>query len=112
LIGDSSLIKVLDYIAINQKQLDSLKVLLTSVNCISIGYKYEFWDIENAGGFVEIGYPTDDLYGLDYIVMDSIKNPKFLKTVDAFCNYKVINSKILLKYGGPAWGRDCFPDKK
>jgi hypothetical protein len=110
--GDSSLVKVLDYISINQKQLDSLKVLLKSVNCISIGYKLEFWDIKNAGGFIEIGYPTNDYYGLDYILMDSIKNSDFLKKVETNCNYKVINNKTLLKYGGPAWGSDCFPDKK
>ncbi len=111
-VNDSLTQEVLKVISFNQLQLDSLKTLLKEVNCNSIGYKFKFWDIRNAGGRIDIGFPTHDLYGLDYIIMDSVKDAKFLKGIENKCNYKVINNKTLLKYGGPAWGSDCFPDKK
>ena len=111
-INDSLARKALAFISINLKQLDSLKNFLARVNCISIGYKIEFWDISNAGGYTEIGYPTNDLYGLSYIIMDTVKSLEFLNDIKTKCNYKVINNRTLLEYGGPAWGSDCFPDKK
>ena len=112
LITDSLAIKVLDYIAIDTNQLDYIKTYLNKVNCNSIGYKCEFWDVKNGGGFIEIGFPTDDFYGLTYLILESIKDSVFLINVKTKCNYKVINSKYLLRYSGPAWGSDCFPDKK
>lgn len=111
-INDSAIINVLDYISIDTSQLKYLETRLIQVNCNSIGYKCDFWDIRNGGGFIEIGYPTNGFYGLTYIIMDSTKDSVFLEKVNQMCNYKVINNKTLLQYGGPAWGSDCFPDKK
>ena len=110
--SDSIAQKVLNFISISINQLDSVESYLNEVSCNSIGYKCEYWDIRNGGGFVEIGFPTHDLYGLDYILMDSKKDSIFLNYVGGKCNYKVINNRTLIRYVGPAFGSDCFPDKK
>jgi hypothetical protein len=110
-INDSLSQVVLTHISLNNSQIDSIKSYLRRANGNSIGYKYEFWDVKNGGGLIEIGYPTNDFYGLTYILMDSSKDAEFLNNVAKKCNYKVINKKTLLKYGGPAFGSDCFPDE-
>jgi len=112
-VNDSLTQKALSFISFNPQKIDSLKILLDGINCNSIGYKYKIRGIKNIGGGINIGFPTNDLYGLNYIIMDTLKSNEFLNDVEkSKCNFKVINEKVLLEYLGPAWGSDCFPDKK
>ncbi|RQO75548.1 hypothetical protein DBR43_09415 [Pedobacter sp. KBW06] len=107
--GELSL--ALDLINIDRKKLEKIRRYLNKANCISISKNFNF-QLDTASAYISIGYPTADLYGLNYIMFENSMSSKLMADINDACNYKKINNKVLVEYGGPAFGSNCFPDKR
>lgn len=92
---------ILKSINLNQNILIELKQSLNKINCKSIGYKHEVWRIHNSVGAIEIGYKTDDYFSMDYLIIDTIEQ-NFLAETKQMCNFKNINTKVLVRFSGCA----------
>ena len=110
-IDDPSLIEVFLLLKLDRRKLETLKSDLFKVGCNSISNGFSLSDDVKVG-YTTIGYPTHDLYGLDYVILERKLEDSIVNNITEACNFKAINNKVLIRYGGPAFGSDCFPDKK
>ena len=95
---------------LSRAKIQKLKNYLIKGNCISIAY-YSSFSGDDSLGYTSIGYPTGDLYGINYVIFDNkISDAKSNEIVKS-CSFKSINAQVLVEYGGPAFGSNCFPDK-
>jgi hypothetical protein len=101
----------LKLINLTVSDLDKLKWHLDHVNCNSIG-NYPAIPSVPESEYVAIGFPTGDLYGLEYDIFWHNLDDKDMREIVKACDYKKINDMVVVKYTGPAFGSDCFPDKK
>ena len=86
-------------------------MLLHDANCESVGNGFDLLN-EIKESYISLGYPTNDLYGLQYIIFDKTLDNKHVEEINKSCSHKFISNRVLVEYGGPAFGSDCFPDKK
>lgn len=103
--------EIFDFIGWNKENIEQIRYYLKEANCISIGNGFKMIDSNNVK-FISIGYPTYDLYGLSYILFDKPLDEINYHELSNECSLKGINKKVFVEYGGPAFGSDCFPDKK
>ncbi|QHL86881.1 hypothetical protein GU926_05285 [Nibribacter ruber] len=96
---------------LDKEKIEKLRTYLDKANCNSISNSFSIPDKLKID-YSSIGYPTNDLYGLEYLIFDTIPEQAIIDEIVKGCNFKKINKRILVQYGGPAFGSDCFPDKK
>lgn len=110
-INDDQVQKVLLFLRLDNQKLLKLEEMLCNANCISIANNSSsLWHIDES--YTSVGYPGDGWYGLEYIVFHSALKRSRLKELDKSCSFKIISDSVVVEYGGPAFGSDCFPDKK
>jgi hypothetical protein len=110
-LDDKELKRALRIVNLNEEKLEKLRSYLEKAKCISVSNGFSFSDDVQAD-YISIGYPTYDLYGLEYVIFEKgLETNKVNKIIES-CSFKKINNKVLVQYGGPAFGSDCFPDKK
>jgi hypothetical protein len=109
-INSPKVLAFLQFMNWEQTRLDTLHTLLQDANCDSIGKFAKDGIAENE--YVSIGYPTNDFYGLTYQVYNAALSEQNQKTFLDKCNIDLVNEKVLIEYGGPAWGSDCIPEKR
>lgn len=95
----------------NLKQIKALKKDLNRIRCHSIGTGYHLYDGKTIA-YVSIGYPTNGIYALDYLVYESELSSENSRNLLESCRYKKINNRVFIRYTGPVFGSDCFPDKR
>jgi hypothetical protein len=110
-INDKELKRAFRLVNLNEEKIKKLRSYLKQANCISVSNGFSFSEDVQAD-YISIGYPTHDLYGLEYVIFErEVEAYKVNKIIEG-CNFKKINNKVLVQYGGPAFGSDCFPDRK
>ncbi|MEI6879743.1 MAG: hypothetical protein WCK82_00175 [Bacteroidota bacterium] len=108
---DPSFLKALRILKLDKEKVEKLKLNLFKAGCNSISNGFSFSDDVKVG-YTRIGYPTHDLYGLDYIVLEREIEDSIVNKITKACNIKAINKYVLVNYAGPAFGSNCFPDKR
>ena len=112
-LNDEEIKKALEVLNINKQQLEKLKEYLADAKCNSIENNFSFSrKIKTTSVSIGYSYPRIDLYGLDYILFESQLDTSTINEILKSCSYKKINNRVLVEYGGPAFGSNCFPDKK
>jgi hypothetical protein len=101
----------LELVKFTPAKLKKLRQYLKQAKCVSIGNSNAFLSYERSA-YISLGFPTDDLYGLEYYIFQHPRTDKEMRAFNEDCSVKTINSEVLVKYGGPAFGSDCFPDKR
>lgn len=110
-LADEELNRALRLVNLNEEKIEKLRNYLEKANCISVSNDFSFSDDVQVD-YISIGYPTHDLYGLEYVIFEKAVEGKNINKIIKGCNFKKISNRVLVKYGGPAFGSDCFPDKK
>jgi hypothetical protein len=110
-LGNEKLLQGLQLIQFNKQKLDSLYLLLENAHCNSIS-NYKTVPLETKSPLISLGFPTNDFYSLDYIIFENNLDSKRIDTLISNCSFKKINNKVFVQYRGPAFGGDCFPDKR
>lgn len=91
--------------------LKQLRQRLKKANCISAS-NYSSFQSYPESAYISIGFPTDDLYSLDYNIFWYNLDSKDITEMAKACNIKKVNDQVLVRYTGPSIGSDCFPDKR
>lgn len=110
-LNSRELSAALELVKLTPDKLKKLLQYLKQAKCVSIGNSPNFLSYENSA-YISLGFPTDDLYGLEYYIFQHPRTDKEMRQFNEDCSIKTINSEVLVKYGGPAFGSDCFPDKR
>jgi|SRR5690242_388013 len=110
-LSNQKLVQGLQLIQFNRQKLDSLYLFLKNCHCNSISNAVTT-PLETKSASISLGFPTNDFYSLDYIIFDSDLDSKRIDTLISNCSFKKINNKVFVQYRGPAFGSDCFPDKR
>ncbi|RNI28927.1 hypothetical protein [Rufibacter latericius] len=110
-LDDKELEDAFRIVNLDEEKIEKLRTYLEKANCNSISNSFSIPDKMKID-YSSIGYPTNDLYGLEYLIFDTIPEQAIIDEIVKGCNFKKINNRILVQYGGPAFGSDCFPDKK
>ncbi|MBD3374775.1 hypothetical protein GF406_07070 [candidate division KSB1 bacterium] len=95
----------------NLKRIKTLEKDLNRIRCHSIGTGHHLYNGKTIT-YVSIGYPTNGIYTLDYLVYESELSLEHSRNLLESCRYKKINNKVFVRCTGPAFGSDCFPDNK
>lgn len=109
--NSSELKEALKLINLTVTDLNKLKWHLDHVNCLSIANYRSIHSVPESE-YIAIGFPTNDLYGLEYNIFWHNLDDKDITEIVKACDYKKINDMVLVKCTGPAFGSNCFPDKK
>ena len=110
-INDKELMDAYRITNLEREELEKLKSYLEKANCISISNRFSFSD-DIQVEYTSIGYPTHDMYGLYYVIFEKELKKNNVDKIIERCDFKKIDNKAFVQYGGPAFGSDCFPDKK
>lgn len=82
--------------------MDDLKQLrqrLKKANCIYAS-NYSSFQSYPESAYISIGFPTDDLYSLDYNIFLNNLDSKDITEMAKACNIKKVHDQVLVRYTG------------